>query len=112
MVGGECYDFPIGCEEGEATGGSYPSPGIWRGVGPLDYDELVFGVGGPYIHYYEFIDGDPNDRRGIVILPDVDEINFATKPELRWVGAQIPWGLWQANNLGEWIQPWLYILPG
>ena len=66
---------------------------------------------GPYIPYSEFIDNDPNDRRGIVILPEVDDIDYSSNLHMRWFKAQIPWGLWEADSPGEWAQGFLYIWP-
>jgi len=111
-VGGECanMNWPFSCESGATTGGSYPGPGTWNDIGPLGYDEWVAGQG-PYISYLEFIDGNPNDRRGIVILPEIDDIDYSSNLHMRWFKAAVPWGLWEANSPEEWAQPFLYIWP-
>ncbi len=111
-VGGSCagIDLPATCVPGETSGGSYPEPGTWSNVGPLGFDEYVWG-NGPYINYSEFIDGDPNDKRGIVILPEIDDIDYSNDLHMRWFKAAIPWGLWEADSPGEWLQPFLYIWP-
>ncbi|MCG8605762.1 hypothetical protein MJD09_12295 [bacterium] len=112
-VGGECIGInqPFNCSPGETTGGSYPAPGIWFDVGPLGYDEYVSG-NGPYIPYIDFIDGNHNDRKGIVILPETGNINYSSSLHLRWFKAAIPWGLWEANSPEEWSQAFLNIWPG
>jgi len=92
-VGGSCagIDWPEHCQPGNATGGSYPWSGTWANVGTWGYDEYVWGAG-PTISYTTFIDGNRNDRRGIVILPEPDKINYDEHPEMSWLKADIAWG--------------------
>ena len=69
-----------------APGGHYPFNGWYENVGPAGYDEHITGQG-PFISYSEFCDDDPNDGRGIVILPDLDDINYDNNPEMSWFKA-------------------------
>ncbi len=89
------------------TGGSYPEIGTWNNIGPLGADEYVFGFG-PVITYSNYIDGNPNDGRGIVILKERDKYDYMQDPEMSWLNADLPWGHITVGSPWNW-QPFVDI---
>jgi len=86
---------------GVNTGGSYPETGKWNNIGFASADEYVFGVG-PVVAYSEYVDGNPNDGRGIVILNDRDKYDYSQNPSMSWLNANIPWGHVSVSSPWSW----------
>ena len=87
---------------GDNTGGSYPQTGHWVDVGPLGHDENVYGYG-PVVHYVEYLDGNPNDGRGIVILKERDQYDYSQNKSMSWLNADIPWGHITVPSPWDWV---------
>lgn len=103
-VGGSCAHSLGGCEPGNHTGGSYPASGRWNDVGPLSYDEWVWGYG-PTI---------PHESISIVILPVPNQVNYDVNPELCWLNVSVrfgclevgsPWDLSEPFHIFPYIEP-------
>lgn len=103
-VGGSgSIDYPIPNSDAIADGGSYPETGWWDDVstfGPIGYDEYVLGAG-LYISYSSFIDGNRDDYRGIVILPEPDKIDYDENPEMSWLKANVAFGHVSVDSPGS-----------
>lgn len=97
FVGGQHENYA-----GVVSGGSYPSPGHWPDVGAAGADEDVNGSG-PRIPYSSFIDGDPNDGRGIVVLHEPDCYDYDQTPEMSWLKANIAWGHPSVSDPWAWV---------
>lgn len=98
--------YPIPNDYAIADGGSYPKTGWWDDMldwlGIPIYDEWVAGFG-PYIPYSSFIDGNPNDGRGIVILPEPDKIDYNENPEMSWLKAEVAFGHLIVDSPYDWL---------
>ena len=103
-VGGSgSIDFPFPNSHAIADGGSYPELGWWDEVDPVDlYDEWVAGLG-LYVPYSAFIDGNPNDGRGIVILPEPDKIDYDENPGMSWLKGNVAFGHLWVNSPFDWL---------
>ncbi|MDA3871046.1 MAG: hypothetical protein PF551_01675 [Candidatus Marinimicrobia bacterium] len=44
------------------------------------------------------------DQYGIVILPDVEDIDFSENPEMSWFGTKIPWGIPTTDTYMGWAE--------
>lgn len=88
--------------DGLHSGGNFPETGLWENVGEAGIDEYVLGRG-PTISYSSFIDGNPNDRRGIVILPYADFIDYNQNPEMSWFKLDIQWGHLSVDDPWNWV---------
>ncbi len=55
----------------------------------------------------KFIDDNPNDEYGLVILPDINDIDFNARPDMSWFKVQIPWGYLDPDSYADWVN---YIL--
>ncbi len=119
FVGGYGNMDDCGCGiygDGPGSHGSYPIYGRWREI--FSGDQYVFGyqvadcaeidefvhvdfynpsldpenLHQIFIHWREFIDGDPNDNDGVVLLRSPGYYNYDEEPEMSWVKAGIRWG--------------------
>jgi len=97
-VGGQNSTDP-----GVHSGANFPEAKFWEAVGAVNFDERVLG-NGPTISYSSFIDSEPDDEYGIVILPDIEDIDFIGNPEMSWFGTKIPWGYISSDSYGQWIE--------
>ncbi|MDW7678977.1 MAG: hypothetical protein SCK70_00305 [bacterium] len=97
-VGGSCANVTGGCEPGNATGGSYPWPGRWNNVGPISYDEYVWG-NGPTI---------PHESISIVVLPNPNEVNYDVNPELCWLKISIRFGYLEVSSPWDFFEPFIF----
>ncbi len=93
-VGGQNITAP-----GQHSGGNFPDPGIWPAAGELCADENVKAEG-PEIHWNSFIN--KNEKYGIVILPDPDDIDYNERPEMSWFKADLYWGYLDVKSYGDW----------
>jgi len=99
FVGGYAsVDYPDGAPPGVGNGshGSYPVWGTWSNVATLPLGlfpatEYVDGAGN-WIPWRSFIDGDPTDAHGVVLLKNPSYYNYTAHPEMSWLKAKIPWG--------------------
>jgi len=85
------------------SGGNFPNAGHWINPCAAYMDEWV-NANGPQISYNTFIDDNPYDQYGIVILPDIEDIDFIENPEMSWFGTKIPWGCISPGSYADWIE--------
>ena len=83
------------------SGAHFPQAQNWTNV-EMVFDELVVGDG-PAIHYSTFYDNNYEDEYGIVILPDIDDVDYNDNPELSWFKIQVPWGYLYPDTWNGWI---------
>jgi len=97
-----------GIAPGVHSGGNYPETNRWVDVTtpPTYYDEWVNG-NGPTISYYSFYDSNPQDNYGLVILPDLEDIDYNSNPGMSWFKAQIPWGYLNPDSYGDWANQFI-----
>jgi|TARA_B100000315_G_scaffold146999_1_gene136011 hypothetical protein len=95
---------------GVHSGGNFPEAGHWEDVSPsvTTYDEWV-NANEPTISYSSFFDNYPEDDYGLVILPDVDDIDYNANPEMFWFKVQTPWGDIYSDSYYGWINQFLFI---
>jgi len=91
--------------EGHISGGSYPKTGIWPNINAGNPAEIVAG-NGPLVDYYGSYT--PSRFQNLVILPDVDKVDYTQHPEMSWFKVQIPWGIIGTSSPGDW-QPFFNV---
>ncbi len=84
--------------------GSYPETGWLPNVvgSPVNRSEFVDGRG-PSVWYTEYIDGYPDDGRGIVILPDPERIDYSQRLEMSWHKAKVAFGHPEVASPEDWL---------
>lgn len=97
---------------GTNSGGSYPERGYWpdvvQVVGSTTSPDERVDADGPVLKWSSFADGNPNDRRGLVVLKNPDKYDYNSDPSMSWLKANVHWGASGSASPWDWVP---YVVP-